>query len=55
LGGAAATSPLYVAGWLDENAKYFGSFGITIGLLAWWLVLITLSMVCAVTSPVWAQ
>jgi uncharacterized BrkB/YihY/UPF0761 family membrane protein len=54
LGGANATSPLFLGGWMNSDGKYFGSFGVVLALIGWWFVLITISMVCAVFSPVWA-
>jgi hypothetical protein len=53
IGGATATSPLFLGAWLHTDAKYFGPFGVVLALLGWGFVLITISMVCAVFSPVW--
>src|SRR3954447_2917156 len=53
VGGAIAVSPLFVGGILNANGSYFGSFGITVALLAWAFILITMSMACAVFSPLW--
>jgi uncharacterized BrkB/YihY/UPF0761 family membrane protein len=53
IGGATATSPLFLGGWLHTDAKYFGPFGVVLALLGWGFVLVTISMVCAVFSPVW--
>lgn len=55
IGGATATSPLFLGGWLHTDAKYFGPFGVVLGLLGWGFVLVTLTMVCAVFSPVWLR
>jgi uncharacterized BrkB/YihY/UPF0761 family membrane protein len=55
VGGTIATSPLWIGPTLDQNAKAFGSFGVVIGLLAYVLIVVTISMVCAVFSPVWAE
>jgi uncharacterized BrkB/YihY/UPF0761 family membrane protein len=55
LGGATATSPLFLGGWLHTDAKYFGPFGVVLALLGWGFVLVTISMACAVFSPVWWQ
>jgi hypothetical protein len=55
IGGASATSPLFLGGWLNTDAKYFGSFGVVLALLGWAFVLVTLSMVCAIFSPVWSE
>jgi uncharacterized BrkB/YihY/UPF0761 family membrane protein len=40
---------------LNSDGKYFGSFGVVVALLTWGFILTTLSMVCAVFSPVWAE
>jgi uncharacterized BrkB/YihY/UPF0761 family membrane protein len=53
IGGATATSPLFLGGWLHTDAKYFGPFGVVLALLGWGFVLVTISMVCVVFSPVW--
>jgi membrane protein len=55
IGGAVATSPLWVAPWVNSYGKYFGSFGVVVALVAYVFILATLSMVCAVFSPVWAD
>lgn len=55
VGGTIATSPLWIGPTLDQNAKAFGAFGVVIGILAYVLILVTISMVCAVFSPVWAE
>ena len=55
IGGACACAPLFLGGWLNSDGKYFGSFGVTVALLGWGFVLITISVVCAVFSPVWAN
>jgi membrane protein len=55
VGGTIATSPLWIGPTLDQNAKAFGAFGVVIGLLAYVLIVVTISMVCAVFSPVWAE
>jgi uncharacterized BrkB/YihY/UPF0761 family membrane protein len=55
IGGASATSPLFLGSWLNTDAKYFGSFGVVLALVGWGFVLVTLTFVCAVFSPVWAQ
>ena len=55
LGGATATSPLFVAAPLNENGKAFGSFGVAVTLIGYTFVMITMSLVCAVFSPVWAE
>jgi membrane protein len=55
IGGAHATSPLFLGGWLYTDGKYFGSFGVVMGLIGWSFVLITISMACIVFSPVWEE
>jgi membrane protein len=55
IGGATATSPLFLGATLNTYSKYFGPFGVVVGLIGWAFVLITLSMVCAVFSPVWIR
>jgi uncharacterized BrkB/YihY/UPF0761 family membrane protein len=55
LGGTLATSPLWIGPTLNQNGTSFGSFGVVIGLLAYVFIAITLSMVCAVFAPVWAE
>ena len=55
IGGTLFTSPLWIGPGLNENAKAFGSFGVFLGLFAYILITITISMVCAVFAPVWAE
>jgi membrane protein len=55
IGGATATSPLFLGPWLNTDGKYFGSFGVVLALLAWGFILTTISLVCAVFSPVWKE
>jgi uncharacterized BrkB/YihY/UPF0761 family membrane protein len=55
VGGTIATAPLWIGPTLNQNAKAFGSFGVMLGLFAYLLILITISMVCAVFAPVWAE
>jgi membrane protein len=55
LGGAIAFSPLFLASPLNQNGKTYGSFGVVITFIGYVFVMITLSMVCAVFSPVWAS
>jgi hypothetical protein len=38
---------------LTANGKTFGSFGIVLTVIGYVFVMITLSLVCAVFSPVW--
>jgi uncharacterized BrkB/YihY/UPF0761 family membrane protein len=55
LTGTIATSPLWIGPTLNQNAKAFGSFGAVIAIFAYTLIGTTLSMVCAVFAPVWAE
>jgi len=55
LGGTAATSPLFLPATLAANGKAFGSFGIVLTLIGFVFVMITLSLACAVFSPVWFE
>ena len=55
VGGTIATSPLWIGPTLNENAKAFGDFGVVLGLFAYILIVVTISMVCAVFAPVWAE
>jgi hypothetical protein len=54
LGGATATAPFFVAAPLNANGKAFGSFGVVLTMIGYVFIMITLSLVCAVFSPVWA-
>ena len=45
----------FLGGTLNTDGKYFGSFGVTVALLGWGFVLITISVACAVFSPAWAN
>lgn len=55
LGGTLASSPLWIGPGLNESARAFGSFGVFLGLFGYILIVITISMVCAVFAPVWAE
>jgi membrane protein len=55
LGGATATAPFYVAAPLNANGKAFGSFGVVVTMVGYVFIMITMSLVCAVFSPVWAS
>jgi membrane protein len=55
LGGTIAFSPLFLAAPLNANGKAFGSFGIVLTTVGYVFVMITLSLVCAVFAPVWAN
>jgi len=54
-GGTIATAPLWIGTTIEKNAQAFGSFGVVVGLLAYVLIWVTISMVCAVFAPVWAE
>ena len=47
------TSPLFLAPSFTTNGKAFGSLGIVLTVVGYLFVMITLSLVCAVFSPVW--
>jgi hypothetical protein len=55
IGGTAATSPLFLAAPLNQNGKAFGSFGVVLTTIGYVFVVITMSLACAVFSPVWAR
>jgi membrane protein len=55
LGGTAAVSPLFLPATLTTNGKAFGSFGVALTLIGYLFVMVTLSLVCAVFSPVWLE
>jgi membrane protein len=55
LGGAIATSPLFLGAPLNQNGKAFGSFGVVLTTVGWVFIMITMSLVCAVFSPVWIR
>ena len=55
LGGTIATSPLWIGPTMEQDATAFGSFGAVIAIFAYILIAITISMTCAVFSPVWAE
>ncbi|HSS80471.1 MAG TPA: hypothetical protein VLK24_04655 [Gaiellaceae bacterium] len=55
LGGTVATAPFFVPPSLNEYGKSFGSFGVVVTLIGYAFVLITMSLVCAVFSPVWIK
>jgi uncharacterized BrkB/YihY/UPF0761 family membrane protein len=55
LGGATATSPFFLGPTLNADGRRFGSFGVVLALIAWGYVLATISLVCAVFSPVWRE
>jgi membrane protein len=53
LGGTAVFSPLFLGPALTQNGKAFGSLGIVLSVVGYLFVMVTLSLVCAVFSPVW--
>lgn len=53
LGGTVAFAPLFLSPSLTENGNEFGSLGIVLSLVGYLFILVTLSLVCAVFSPVW--
>jgi membrane protein len=53
LGGTAVFSPLFLGPALTTNGKAFGSLGIVLSIVGYLFVMVTLSLVCAVFSPVW--
>ena len=53
IGGCIATSPFFLAAPLNQNGKAFGSFGVVLTVIGYVFILITMSLVCAVFSPVW--
>ena len=55
LGGTIGTSPLWIGPTVNQNANAFGSFGVVIALIGYIFICITISMVCAVFSPVWLE
>jgi len=55
IGGTVATSPLWLGATMNANAKAFGSFGVVLTLIGYVFIMITMSLVCAVFSPVWMK
>ena len=55
LGGASAATPFFLPATVNANGKAFGSFGVVITTIGWFFIMITMSLVCAVFSPVWAS
>jgi membrane protein len=55
VGGTIGTSPLWIGPTMNQNARAFGSFGVVLGLFAYILIVVTISTVCAVFAPVWAE
>ena len=55
VGGFIAVSPLFLGATMNANGRAFGSFGVVLTLIGYVFIAITLSLVCAVFSPVWAD
>jgi uncharacterized BrkB/YihY/UPF0761 family membrane protein len=55
VGGTIATSPLWIGPTLNQNGNAFGAFGVVIAIFAYVFIVVTISMVCAVFAPVWAE
>ena len=55
VGGATAFAPWVVSPTVNTNGRAFGSFGVVATMVGYVFVMITLSLVCAVFSPVWAR
>jgi hypothetical protein len=55
IGGTTAASRFFLASPIDANGKAFGSFGVVVTFIGYVFVLITMSLMCAVFSPVWAE
>ena len=55
IGGTIAFSPLFLAAPLNANGRSFGSFGVVLTTVGYAFVLLTMSLVCAVFSPVWVN
>jgi membrane protein len=55
VGGATATSPIFLGSTLNSDGQRFGPFGIVGALIGWAFVLTTITMACAVFSPAWAD
>ncbi|MGZ4393361.1 MAG: YhjD/YihY/BrkB family envelope integrity protein [Gaiellaceae bacterium] len=55
LGGTSAASPFFLASPLNANGKTFGSFGVVVTFIGYVFIMITMSLMCAVFSPVWAE
>jgi uncharacterized BrkB/YihY/UPF0761 family membrane protein len=55
LGGTIATAPFFLGPPLNENGKAFSSFGVVVTIVGYVFIVITMSLVCAVFSPVWSS
>ena len=55
IGGTTTASRFFVASSLNQEGRFFGPFGVVSALIAWGFTLTTISLACAVFSPVWAD
>ena len=55
VGGTIATAPFFLPPSLNEYGKSFGSFGVVVTLIGYTFIVVTISLVCAVFSPVWMK
>jgi hypothetical protein len=55
IGVLVASSRLFVGGSLNQDGRHFGSFGIVTALIGSGFTVTTISLICAVFSPVWAE
>ena len=55
LGGTSLFSPLFLGPALTTNGEAFASLGIVLSIVGYLFVMVTLSLVCAVFSPVWFE
>jgi hypothetical protein len=55
VGGSIAFAPLYISPAMNANGKAFGSFGVVLTILAYFFIVVTLAMICAVFAPVWRE
>ncbi len=55
LGGTAAASPFFLAAPMNKYGTMFGSFGVVATVIGYAFVMLTMSLMCAVFAPVWAN
>lgn len=55
LGATSAFSPFFLAAPLNKNGETFGSFGVVASVVGYLFVMVTMSLACAIFSPVWAE
>jgi uncharacterized BrkB/YihY/UPF0761 family membrane protein len=55
VGVATSVSRFFLGSDLNSSGKAFGAFGVVLALLAWSFTLTTITLACAVLSPVWAE